>query len=44
MKEINKDIIYLQALLRFYMDSEDQGIAVLLMRINQSLEGMKACA
>ncbi len=44
MNEMNKDIIYLQALLRFYMESEDQGIAALLLRINQSLEGMKACA
>ncbi len=44
MKEMDQDILYLQALLRFYMESEDQGIASLLMRINQSLEGMKACA
>lgn len=43
MKEIDRNISYLQTLLRFYMDSDDQGIAVLLVRINQSLEGMKTC-
>jgi hypothetical protein len=44
MQKYNIDINYLQLLIRFYMDSEDQGIASLLMRINQSLERMKACA
>lgn len=44
MKKTDNDIVYLQALIRFYMDCEDKGIISLLMRINQSLERMKACA
>ncbi len=43
--EMNKnDIVYLQALIRFYMDCDDKSIISLLMRINQGLERMKACA
>jgi len=44
MEMNNNDIMYLQALIRFYMDCDDKGIISLLMRINQSLERMKACA
>jgi len=43
MRKINKDIVYLQALIRFYMDCDDKNILSLLMRINQGLERMKAC-
>lgn len=44
MKEREIELDYLQMLIRFYMDHEDEMIALLLARISQGIERMKACA
>ncbi len=44
MKETEDELDYLKMLLSFYMDNEDKMMELLLTRISQSLERMKACA
>jgi hypothetical protein len=45
MENKESELDYLQMIISFYVDrEEDEMFALLLTRINQSLERMKACA
>ena len=44
MEKNTEEITYLQMLLALYLEHEDEFIASLIMRINQGLERIKACA
>jgi hypothetical protein len=39
-----EEIDNLQMLLAIYVENEDTGVAKLIMQIQQTLEGLKACA
>jgi hypothetical protein len=44
MQTAYEEITYLQMLLAIYLEHEDKGLALLIMKIQQRLEGLKACA
>jgi hypothetical protein len=44
MQNAYEEINYLQMLLDLYLEHEDKGLALLIMQIQQRLEGLKVCA
>jgi len=44
MQTAKDQINYLQMLLAIYLEHEDKTLALLIMQIQQRLEGLKACA
>ncbi len=44
MQTAYEEINYLQMLLAVYLEQEDKVLATLIMQIQQTLEGLKACA
>ncbi len=44
MQTAYEEINYLQMLLAIYLEQEDKGLALLIMQIQQRLEGLKVCA
>jgi hypothetical protein len=44
MQTSYEEITYLQMLLGIYLEHEDKGLALLIMNIQQRLEGLKVCA
>ena len=43
MQTAYEEINYLQMLLAIYLEHEDKGLALLIMQIQQRLEGLKVC-
>jgi hypothetical protein len=43
MQTAYEEINYLQMLLAVYLEQEDKVLATLIMQIQQTLEGLKAC-
>jgi hypothetical protein len=44
MQTAYEEINYLQMLLAVYLEQEDKVLATLIMQIQETLEGLKACA
>ena len=44
MQTAYEEINYLQMLLAVYLEQEDKVLATLIMQIQDTLEGLKACA
>lgn len=44
MQTAYEEIDYLQMLLAVYLEQEDKVLTTLIMQIQQTLEGLKACA